>query len=210
MIFAKDIQILKQQEDQHAMIHTKNMKTHEAAERYDIFKRFLKFLILKSPEMISINILGNIETSFGHGMYIAQQILGPFWSNILVFHWYEESEHGVVTANHFKQQYNILIRLLLFPLGIIALSFLWFLPVGMKLFYQPKIAFLPSTYVSLLSYVIMANIVILVHIFDGLLLWVLPFKRTLTYYHTIKDTFDHQMKLRKIEFEIIDKESYHI
>ncbi|CAO3632501.1 unnamed protein product [Cunninghamella blakesleeana] len=209
MVFAKDVKILKLQEDQHAMIHTNTMKTHEAARRYDGIKRFLKFLVMKSPEIISINILGNIEASFGHSMYISQRILGPFWSNILVFHWYEESEHGMVTTQHFKEKYNIIIRFLLFPLGILVLACLWFLPIIMKLLDQPTVLLKPSTYVYLFKYVFMTLIVVPVHIIDGLFLWVLPFKRPLSYYNTVKNAFDQLMTQRKIEFDIIDKDSYH-
>ena len=152
MLYANDIEFLRKQEDLHAKLHTMIIKDNPAVLKYKFWKKVLKVVLLKTPEWLSVNILGNIETSFGNGMWIAEFALGEFWTDLLVFHWFEESEHGVITCSNFKQRYNVLIRIILAPLGVLSLALLWLLPIFMRFYYHPFIIFSAKTYLQLVVY----------------------------------------------------------
>jgi len=209
MVYTKDIQILSKQEDQHSIMHTKLMKDHPAVLRYKFWKNQMKIVLLKTPVWLSENILGVIETSFGNGVWVCQKILGKFWSNICIFHWFEESEHGVITSAEFKRRYNPLVRLLLCPIGLICLIHLWILPIGMKLYYEPRLFRSLKMYLDLGIYLITVVVAVSLHVFETVLYWLLPFKRPECYYQMVKNELEEQVKERQIEFKIIDQKEYY-
>jgi len=208
MIHAKDVEFLKEQEDQHAVIHNRYMEGHPAKFRYDWLKKLIRFLLLKTPNWFSYNVLGNIEVSFGDAMWVSQFVLGDFWSNILLFHWYEESEHGVITTGYFKKKYNAFIRLILSPIAVVVLALLWLLPVVMKILSSPLILLRVKTYLDLVEYLIAVALAVFVHVGDCVFFWILPFEHSLWHYHTVRDSFEKQVKERKIEFSPKDKKEY--
>jgi len=208
MSYAKEIDFLKQQEDQHAKLHTLIMKDHPAAQKYKFWKKVLKLVLLKTPQWLSENILGNVETSFGNGMWITQMTLGKFWSNLLIFHWFEESEHGAVTSSFFKHRYNALIRLILAPIGVLCLALLWVLPIFMKLYYTPRIWLYPKTYLDLVIYLGAITLGWLLNVAECLVFWILPFEHSTNYYKYVRSSFEKQIKERKIEFKVIKEKEY--
>jgi len=209
MRYLEEVEILHKQENLHAEIHTKFMKSHPASPRYKHFKKLLKFILLETPRWFSENALGNIETSFGNSVWISQIPIGNFWTNILVFHWFEESEHGVVTCNRFKNKYNAFVRLLLSPIAILFLAILWVYPILMKILTNPIVLIFPSTYFYLIQYLMGALLGMFIHIGECILFWLMPFEHAKGYYNFVRASFEKLVKERKIEFKVIEEKEYH-
>lgn len=208
MLYANDIEFLKKQEDLHAKLHTTIIKDHPVVLKYKFWKKVLKLVLLKTPEWLSVNILGNVETSFGNGMWIAEFVMGEFWTDLLVFHWFEESEHGVITCSNFKKRYNVFIRIALAPVGVLCLGLLWVLPIFMKFYYDRSIAFYAKTWLQLIVYVVAIILGIGCNVVECLLFWILPFEHSKEYYTHVRNSFEKQIGKRNIEFKVIDEKEY--
>jgi len=152
--------------------------------------------------------LGIIETSLGNGLWVSQFILGNFLTNILIFHFYEESEHSIITSSYFKNRYPPVARLILLPVGIFLLIFLWILPIFMKFYLNPIIFILPKTYLYLIIYIIAMCLGILINILETVIFWILPFKHSRRYYNFIRDDFYKILKQREMNFKILDEIEY--
>ena len=208
MFYANEIEFLKKQEDLHAKLHTTIMKDDPVVLKYRFWKKALKVVLLKTPEWLSVNILGNVETSFGNGMWIAEFAMGEFWSDLLVFHWFEESEHGVITCSNFKQRYNVLIRIVLAPRGLLCLTVLWVLPIFMRIYYHPSIIFSLKTYLQLIVYLGAISLGITCNVAECFLFWILPFEHSKEYYTYVRNSFEKQIKKRNIDFKVNDEKEY--
>ena len=66
----------------------------------------------------------------------------------------EEAEHSVLTSSHFKKDFNPVVRLLLYPIGCLALIALWVIPIPVAIICKPSMALSPQSYLNLVRYVL--------------------------------------------------------
>lgn len=208
-ISVHQVEILKRQEDLHARMHCQAIRqTGNILNRYRKLKVLLKSLVMNTPAIFRDNLLGNIETSFGSAMWAAEFPLGKFYTNILQIHWLEEAEHGVLTSSCLKQKCNLTSRLLFYPIGVLALLLLWTLPIVMSLGRNPRILTSWIGWLHLLQYIIAVGCAMTSHVAEGIIFWILPFRKPHFYYKLVREAFLLETRRRNIEFDILDQMEY--
>lgn len=70
-----------------------------------------------------------------------------YYSDLTLFHTFEEIEHGMVTVQTLRPKTNLFMRILVIPLLILVLLSFFIFPVLFLLLSKPIIIFYPSTYV---------------------------------------------------------------
>jgi len=199
--YTDDLEILKLQEDQHAALHTSTCVATLVSSRYYYVKKLLKIALMSTPAWFSKNILGNVETSFSNSVYFSQLVLGKFFCRMCVFHWMEEAEHSVLTSSHFKKDFNPVVRLLLYPIGCLALIALWVIPIPVAIICKPSMALSPQSYLNLVQYVLAVLVVAADIIIEGFLFWVLPFEHPHLYYRLVLGAWQKQVEEMGITFK---------
>ena len=206
--YTDHLELLKLQEDQHASMHTSTCLATLVSRRYYYVKKLLKLVLMSTPAWFSKNILGNVETSFSNSVYISQFILGKFFCRMCVFHWMEEAEHSVLTSSHFKRDFNPVVRLLLYPIGCLALIALWVIPIPVAIICKPTMALSPQSYLNLVQYVLAVLVVAADIIIEGFLFWVLPFEHPHLYYRLVLGAWQKQVEEMGITFKTVRQMDY--
>jgi len=209
-----EVPSLAKQEDQHATLHNEFCNQYPARYRYSWFNSLLKIVLLSRTYRrlpIWINVCwegiryhmaslidGMVESCFTDAAYLSQILLGGHFCRLLVFHWLEEGEHGVVTSKVFKKRYPITIRCIGFLLGLASLTAIWTIPCFSAIYYNFHLIinplYFPVAILHLIQYLFVFACNLLIFVAEGLLFWILPFEHPLFFYRWVQRGFQREVE----------------
>jgi len=125
----KDVEFIKKQEDLHSKMHvlSNTGKVKDINLRYGWFKKIAKMLLGNdAPTYFKNVVLGAVETISGASFWCVDKLDNSFWTDVLLYHFMEEAEHGIVTSSHLRKKSNPVSRFLLGWIGLMVFYLYFF------------------------------------------------------------------------------------
>lgn len=215
MKYVTDCPLLVKQEHLHAKMHIKGQKNKKAEG--DELKRFLPLakafdlLLLRLGRTIGVSVACAVESTSAHLLYYASStpFLKDWESDVLLIHFLEEIEHGLLTVQSIKKQTYFVVRLLLYPLMVLLWAITCVYPLLSTFIANPSLLIKPSTLPQMIQYIGILGFACITVEWAMFSLWLMPF--------VIDDFSEHKKKYayyearlneRKIPFQIVDQADY--
>ena len=215
MKYVTDCPLLVKQEHLHAKMHhqgQKNMKTEgDRLGRFWLLGKLFDIILLRLGRTVGVSVAAGVEATAGHLIYYASS--APFVkdceSDVCLFHFLEELEHGLLTVQSIKKQSHFIVRLLLFPIMCILWCVSCLSPIITAFVVDPIIIFKPTTYVQLVKYIGTLGFAWMASEWAMVSLWLVPYALDNYKEHEKKYAYYvARWDARKIPYEIVDQASY--
>lgn len=181
---ATELPVLSEQERLHAKMHHESNKERKAANSIPFRWRWLvtigRYLLRDCPSpQVQLGLCGHIEATTSvwvYTMYVMPFTRG-FFTNGLLYHALEETEHGSLTTQWMRNKLYTLMPLLTFPFAVVLYFSLFLLPPVMKLLIEPTLLLRKpiKTCQDLVLYYSTFVPVFVVAVLTCIFCWVLPF-----------------------------------
>jgi hypothetical protein len=140
MKYAQEIPLLVQQEYLHAKMHRQGKQQQEADTGYSIpfiyrpFRALFHSLLLRMGQTCGTAVALQVETASANAFYTMDRILLAFgedgFTDLTLFHFFEEAEHGALTTQTLLRKTPFLARLISLPLGwLLYFAVFCFMPI---------------------------------------------------------------------------------
>jgi hypothetical protein len=211
---ADDVRILSKQEGKHAVLHIAAMKQRksdgEPATRWKWLLFLSDLLMLRCGRALGVVLVTHIEAAAWAWFFIPLYLpcVNAGLPNLFVFHGMEEVEHGALTVQSLRKQTNPVFSLITFPIVVIVHFVLLLCPPIATIILHPQLLLKPKSYLDLLNYYIAFGISFVTTFIAQIVYCVLPFHESQTLYNIMHQVFHKEIKVRGIQFNIVENETY--
>lgn len=151
-LVSDDVQILSDQEHQHAKLHHMQEKVSQSFSVPEMkwVRYFFDKLFLRLPRALRAAVTLFIESisPLASWLLLVNPVSKGMLDNLMVFHMFEEIEHAPVTCHHLKEECPFFLRvigLLLFAFASEAIMFVGeFAKIPLAIYHQPSLIFRPK------------------------------------------------------------------
>jgi len=218
MRYVKDCPILIEQEYGHAKMHhqgIKEAKTHDDhLKRFGPLKVLFRLLFLRLGPAVGSTLSCAIETLSSrtfHSMAVFPYACKGSETDLVLYHYFEEMEHGALTVQSLKRKSSIFLRLALFPvMCLLTLVFFVIGPIVTKLASDPLLFIRrPLAIFHLPPFLLKFGYGNLVSWYEIIAVWISPWaKEDMPQYKIQNAQVLELLKAREVGFDIVKTEDY--